>query len=90
MRDVWAMAIRPSAHTLFAHTVWRLEAMGLITAGQVGQVVVLKEPHPCGGRTWTIYKLGLDVGLQCRQCGHRIKLKRRQYERAVKAVMSNE
>ena len=53
---------------------------------QVGQVVALKKPHPCGGRSWTIYKLGLDVGLQCRQCGQRIKLMRRQFERAVERI----
>ncbi len=50
---------------------------------QVGQEVILKKPHPCGGRRWTIYKLGMDVGLQCQQCGQRIKLVRRQFERAV-------
>jgi hypothetical protein len=49
----------------------------------VGQEVVLKKPHPCGGRRWTIYKLGMDMGLQCRHCGQRIKLARRQFDRAI-------
>ena len=55
---------------------------------QVGQEVVLKKHHPCGGRRWTIYKLGMDVGLQCLQCGQRIKLVRRQFERAVDTCMT--
>ena len=50
---------------------------------QVGHVVILKKTHPCGGRRWTIYTLGMDVGLQCRQCGQRVKLARRKFERAV-------
>jgi hypothetical protein len=50
---------------------------------QVGQAVILKKSHPCGGQRWTIYKLGMDVGLQCQQCGQRIKLARRKFERAV-------
>jgi hypothetical protein len=50
---------------------------------QVGQVVILKKSHPCGGWRWTIYTLGMDVGLQCQQCGQRIKLARRKFERAV-------
>jgi hypothetical protein len=50
---------------------------------KVGHVVILKKFHPCGGRCWAIYLLGMDVGLQCQQCGHRIKLARRQFERAV-------
>jgi hypothetical protein len=52
-------------------------------AWQVGQRVVLTKSHPCGGRRWTIYKLGMDVGLQCQQCGQRIKLPRRTFERAA-------
>jgi hypothetical protein len=50
---------------------------------QVGQTVLLKKSHACGGRYWTIYKLGMDVGLQCQQCGQRIKLARRKFERVV-------
>ncbi|HSF33232.1 MAG TPA: DUF951 domain-containing protein [Candidatus Tectomicrobia bacterium] len=50
---------------------------------QVGERVSLKKSHPCGGQAWTIYKLGMDVGLQCLRCGQRIKLTRRRFERAV-------
>ena len=57
---------------------------------QVGQVVILKKSHPCGGRRWTIYTLGMDVGLQCQQCGQRIKLARRKFERAVDREMLRE
>jgi len=46
-------------------------------------VVLLKKFHPCGGKRWTIYSLGMDVGLQCQCCGQRIKLTRRRFERAV-------
>jgi hypothetical protein len=44
---------------------------------QAGQGVILKKSHPCGGRHWIIYKLGMDVGLQCEQYGQRIKPARR-------------
>jgi hypothetical protein len=50
---------------------------------RVGHEVILKKFHPCGGRHWVIYRLGMDVGLQCLRCGQRIKLSRRQFERAV-------
>jgi hypothetical protein len=50
---------------------------------KVGHVVLLKKFHPCGGKRWTIYSLGMDVGLQCQCCGQRIKLTRRRFERAV-------
>jgi hypothetical protein len=54
-----------------------------LTLWRIGEGVVLKKSHPCGGQRWTIYKLGMDVGLQCQQCGQRIKLARRKFERAV-------
>ena len=57
--------------------------MGSIAEWHVGQLVALKKPHPCGGRMWIIYKLGRDVGLQCQQCGQRVKLVRGKFERAV-------
>jgi len=50
---------------------------------EVGNILSLKKFHPCGGRGWIIYRLGMDVGLQCQRCGQRIKLARRQFERAV-------
>jgi hypothetical protein len=50
---------------------------------QVGQGVILKKSHPCGGRHWIIYKLAMDVGLRCEQCGQRIKLARRKFERVA-------
>lgn len=53
----------------------------------VGQEVILKKSHPCGGRSWTIYKLGMDVGLQCQRCGQRIKLARQKFERAVVRII---
>jgi hypothetical protein len=56
---------------------------------QVGEGVTLKKSHPCGGQRWTIYKLGMDVGLQCQQCGQRIKLARRKFERSVNHAMLN-
>jgi hypothetical protein len=42
-----------------------------------------QEVSPCGGRSWIIYKLGMDVDLQCLGCGQRIKLARRKFGRAV-------
>jgi hypothetical protein len=54
---------------------------------RVGQKVVLKKSHPCGGRSWLIYKLGMDVGLQCQQCGQHMKLARRKFERAVARIV---
>ena len=35
-------------------------------------IVVLRKPHPCGGDTWRIVRLGADIGLLCMRCGRHV------------------
>jgi hypothetical protein len=50
---------------------------------RLGDVVVLRKPHACGGNTWTIVRLGADIGLRCRTCNHRVLLERPVVERRI-------
>ena len=43
----------------------------------------LRKAHPCGSRTWTVTRLGADIGLACEGCGRRILLERRDLERQL-------
>ena len=43
--------------------------------------LTLRKPHPCGGRTWRVHRLGADIGLTCEGCGRRVLLERRELER---------
>lgn len=47
-------------------------------------VVVLRKPHPCGGDTWMIVRLGADIGIKCQKCGHRVLIGRSELERDIK------
>jgi len=47
--------------------------------------IELRRPHPCGGRTWDVDRLGADLGLRCTTCGRRILVERRQVERRLVA-----
>ena len=47
-------------------------------------VVVLRKPHPCGGTTWTIVRLGADIGVRCNTCGRRVLMARSEIERDIK------
>ncbi len=51
---------------------------------EIGDVVELKKPHPCGSREWTVWRTGIDFGLRCQGCGHRIMIPRKDFERAVR------
>ena len=55
---------------------------------QVGDVVRLRKPHPCGGYDWEIVRLGADIGLKCQTCQHRVLLTRRELERRLKTIAS--
>ncbi|MEG0874317.1 MAG: DUF951 domain-containing protein [Clostridiales bacterium] len=55
---------------------------------QVGDVIRLKKPHPCGGFTWKILRVGADFRLECETCKHIVMLSRSEVERRLKAVVS--
>jgi hypothetical protein len=50
---------------------------------EVGDVVRLKKPHPCGGFDWRVVRLGADIGIKCQSCGRRVLLPRRDLERRM-------
>jgi hypothetical protein len=52
----------------------------------LGQVVQLRKPHPCGSDLWEITRTGIDFGLRCKGCGHRVMIPRKKFEKAVKAI----
>lgn len=55
---------------------------------QIGEVLLLKKPHPCGGRNWSVVRVGADIALVCQTCGRQMVLPRRQLEKAVKSIVS--
>ena len=50
----------------------------------LGDRVKLRKPHPCGGYTWKIVRLGADIGLECDTCSHRVLLTRRELAHRMK------
>jgi hypothetical protein len=57
---------------------------------QLNAGVRLRKPHPCGSYEWTIVRLGADIGLECKGCGRRVLLPRRELLRRLKAVLPKE
>jgi hypothetical protein len=57
---------------------------------QLKDLVRLRKPHPCGSYEWIVTRLGADIGLECRGCGHRVMLTRRELARRVKAILPKE
>ena len=53
----------------------------------VGDILVMKKPHPCGSKEWEVLRVGADFRLKCIGCGHQIMTPRRQIEKNVKDII---
>ena len=51
---------------------------------EVGDVVTMKKPHPCGSKEWEILRVGADFRLKCMGCGHQIMIARKLVEKNKK------
>ncbi len=51
---------------------------------ELGQVLTMKKPHPCGGRAWTVARVGADVKIQCNTCNRFVNLTRDELKKRVK------
>lgn len=56
---------------------------------QMGDVLRLRKPHPCGSTDWVVVRLGADIGLKCVGCGRRILLPRRDVARRLKTYVDD-
>ena len=39
---------------------------------QVGDILTMKKPHPCGGNQFQVLRIGMDFKIRCLTCGHEI------------------
>jgi hypothetical protein len=54
---------------------------------RIGDVVELRKPHPCGGTTWRVERVGADIGAECLTCGHYVMMPRRRFELSIKRFL---
>jgi len=57
---------------------------------QMNDTLRLRKPHPCGSYEWTVVRLGADIGLECKGCGRRVLLPRRELSRRIKTILPRE
>ena len=54
---------------------------------EVGDIVKLKKPHPCGSQEWEILRVGADFRLKCQGCGHQVMVSRRLGEKNTRGLI---
>lgn len=52
----------------------------------VGDVIKMKKPHPCGSHEWEVLRVGADFRLKCMGCGHHIMVARRLVEKNTRQI----
>ena len=57
---------------------------------EVGDIVKLKKPHPCGASEWEILRVGADFRLKCIGCGHQLMIARKVVEKSTKALQKKQ
>lgn len=52
----------------------------------VGNVLVMKKPHPCGCKEFEVLRIGADFKLRCLGCNHEIMIPRSKAEKNIKSI----
>lgn len=55
---------------------------------RLNDLLRLRKQHPCGSYEWTVTRLGADIGLECKGCGRRVLLTRRELAKRLKANLT--
>ena len=51
---------------------------------QVGDVIRMKKPHPCGSLEFTVLRVGMDFKIKCNGCGREVMIARLKCEKNIK------
>ncbi|MCC8065159.1 MAG: DUF951 domain-containing protein [Clostridiales bacterium] len=54
---------------------------------QVGDILQMKKPHPCGCKEWEVLRIGMDFRMRCKGCGREVMLPRAKAEKNVKKIL---
>ena len=56
---------------------------------ELGSKVIMKKSHPCGTNLWLITRMGVDIKLQCINCGRTIMIPRMEFNKKLKKVLED-
>lgn len=53
---------------------------------RLGDILVMKKPHPCGSKEWLVLRTGMDFRLKCQGCGHEVLGARSKFEKNIREI----
>ncbi len=54
---------------------------------KLGDIVQMKKPHACSTNEMEIIRVGMDIRIKCRGCGHSILMARHEFEKKMKKII---
>lgn len=48
---------------------------------QIGDILIMKKPHPCGECRFTVGRVGMDFRIRCNGCGREVMVARAKVEK---------
>ena len=63
---------------------------GVMMEYNVGDIIKMKKPHPCGSQEWEILRVGADFRLKCMGCSHQIMLARPIVDKYTRGLRKKE
>lgn len=56
----------------------------------VGDILEMKKNHPCGSKTFTVLRVGMDFRLRCVGCEHEMMIPRHKAEKNIRKIIREE
>lgn len=53
---------------------------------EIGDRLILRKKHACGGEEWEVWRIGMDIGIRCVKCNRKLKILRSELEKKVRTV----
>ncbi len=53
----------------------------------IGDIVMTRKPHACGGSEWAVMRTGADYKIKCLTCGRVIMLPYENFVKKVKKIV---
>ncbi len=56
----------------------------------VGDVLEMKKPHPCGTHRMRVLRVGSDIRILCLGCGRDVTVAREKLEKNIRKIISSD
>ena len=54
---------------------------------RVGDILLMKKPHPCGENRFTVLRVGMDFRIRCIYCGREVMVPWAKVEKSIKKIL---